>query len=431
MTSMKKSVIAVDGPRQVLGSPAVKVGDYVFLGAQLPIDPDRGLVPQVISAPDTDVPTVGSKFQSEYILDRSIAVLKAARSSFDCGVRIDQFCTHPRAASPYLEARGRRVETGIRPASTHVQIDSLFAPGALCGLQLIALTEAAKARKDVIVVPGMTASPGPPFRPAPHGIVGGDFIFVTGQIAHGFAQDGMAPEARLDPETWYGSPIKLQTDVALKRCASVLKHVGASMADVVRADVYLNDMSDRFEMDEVWRKHFPLDPPARTYIPTVRLGAKSCLVEVNMIAIKPGSGLRKETVIARDVPIPTLHHPHAIRAGGFLFVSGLCATDFKGGVASHAQTNPAISWFQSSGKKQTAYILDCMEVICRAGGTSLKSVAWTQNFYSRAEDVFPSMEVWNDRFPFEPPAALVAGVGSPVFGEGCTIHMDAVAAIDS
>ena len=70
-----------------------------------------------------------------------------------------------------------------------------------------------------------------------------------------------------------------------------------------------------------------------------------------------------------------------------------------------------------------------MEAICRAGGSSLKNVAWTQNFHSRREDVCASMEVWNERFPSEPPAALVAGVGSPVFGEGCTIHIDAVAAV--
>lgn len=428
---MKKVVVTFDdGPRQVLGSPAVKAGDYVFLGGQLAIDPERGLVPDVQHEPGTNVPTIASKYQSGYILDRSIKILKAAGSSFDCGLRIDQFCTHPRAASPYLEARGRRIETGIRPASTHVQIDNLFAPGVMCGLQLIALTETAKAKKDVIVVPGMPASPGPPFKPAPHGIIGSDFVFVTGQIAHGFNEAGMAPEARLDPETWYGSPIKRQADVALARCASVLNHVGASMNDVVRADVYLNDMDDRFELEEVWRKHFPTDPPARTYIPTVRLGAKSCIVEVNVIAIKPGSGLKKETIAAGNVPVPDLHHPHAIRAGGFLFVSGLCATDFKGGLAPKARVNAAAPWFASSGKRQTTFILDCMESICRAGGSSLKNVVWTQNLYSRPEDLFPSMEVWNERFPSAPPASLVAGVGSPVFGDGCTIHIDAVAAVD-
>jgi enamine deaminase RidA (YjgF/YER057c/UK114 family) len=428
---MKRVVVELENrPQQVLGAPAVKVGDYVFLGGQVPIDPDRGLVPEVQHEPGTNVPTIASQLQSEYILDRSIEILKAAGSSFDCGVRIDQFCTHPRAASPYLEARGRRIETGIRPASTHVQIDNLLAPGAMCGLQMIALTEAAKAKKDVIVVPGMPASPGPPFNPAPHGITSGDFIFVTGQIAHGFNEAGMAPEARLDPETWYGSPIKRQADVALARCANVLNHVGASMNDVVRADVYLNEMDDRFELDEVWRKHFPTDPPARTYIPTVRLGAKSCIVEVNVIALKPGSGLRKEVITARNVPIPDLHHPHAIRAGGFLFVSGLCATDFKGGLAPETRINAAAPWFGSAGKKQTAFILDCMRAICQAGGSSLDNIVWTQNLYSRPEDLFASMEVWNERFPSEPPATLLAGVGRPVFGEGCTIYIDAVAATD-
>jgi hypothetical protein len=39
------------------------------------------------------------------------------------------------------------------------------------------------------------------------------------------------------------------------------------------------------------------------------------------------------------------------------------------------------------------------------------------------------MEIWNERFPNEPPATLVAGVGNLAFGEGCTIHIDAVAAV--
>lgn len=428
---MKKTVVAFnEGPRQVLGSPAVKAGDYVFLGGQMPVDPDSGLVTEALHKPGTDVPTIASKFQSEYILNRSSKVLKAAGSSLACGLRIDQFCTHPRAASPYLEVRGRKVETASRPASTHVQIDNLLAPGAMCGLQLIALTEQAKNKKKVIVVPGMPASPGPPFKPAPHGIIGGDFVFVTGQIAHGFNEPGIVVEARTDPETWYGSPIKLQADVALKRCASVLNHVGATMSDVVRADVYLNDMDDRFELEEVWRKYFSTDPPARTYIPTIRLGAKSCIVEVNVIAITPSSGLKKKTIFAQNVPVPDLHHPHAIQAGEFLFVSGLCATDFKTGLVAEARVNDKVPWFGSSAKKQTTTILNYMEAICRAGGSSLNNVIWTQNLYSRPEDLFPSIEVWTERFPNEPPATTIAGVGRPVLGEGCTIHIDAVAAVD-
>ena len=39
------------------------------------------------------------------------------------------------------------------------------------------------------------------------------------------------------------------------------------------------------------------------------------------------------------------------------------------------------------------------------------------------------MEVWKERFPKDPPAALVAGVSGPVLGQDCTIYIDAVAAV--
>ena len=428
---MKKQAVTIEGPGQLLGSHAIRAGDFVFVGGQMPIDPQTGLLAQVQHSPETNVPTIASKRQSNYILDRGIDILKRAGSAFEHGLRIDQFCTHPRAASPYLEARGARIATEIRPASTHVQVDNLLAPGVLCGLQMMALTEDAKDKKKVIVVPDMPASPGPPFKPAPHGIIGGDFIFVTGQIAHGFNEAGMAPEARLDPETWYGSPIKRQADVALARCAKVLNHVGASMADVVRADVYLNDMDDRFELEEIWKKYFPSEPPARTYIPTVRLGAKSCIVEVNVIAINPKSGITKAVVKAPNVPVPELHHPHAIRAGNFLFISGLSAMDANGVMAEAARVNPAAPWFGSAGKKQMTYILDNLDSICRAGGSSLEQVVWTQNLYTNPADLFPSMEVWNERFPAAPPASLVAGVDRHILRHDCTIYVDAMAIAES
>ena len=84
-------------------------------------------------------------------------------------------------------------------------------------------------------------------------------------------------------------------------------------------------------------------------------------------------------------------------------------------------------------ERETAGWLCCRlpGVICRAGGSNLQNVAWTQNLYSRAEDVFPAIEVWNERFPSEPPASLVIGVGRPILAEGCTIYVDAVAVGDA
>jgi hypothetical protein len=78
---MQKQVINVaDIPPPAVGSQAVKVGDYVFLGGQVAIDTDKSLTPAVRDAPGAHVPTIGSKVQSECILDRTKNILEAAGS---------------------------------------------------------------------------------------------------------------------------------------------------------------------------------------------------------------------------------------------------------------------------------------------------------------------------------------------------------------
>jgi len=424
---MKKTAFNAEGfPRNALGPHATRAGDFVFLSGQVPFDEATGLVPQVTSGFGRGTTAIDAARQTQFVLRRAAKSLEAAGSSLALGVRIDQFVTDPLAASAYLEARGEFLETPTRPASTHIQIDNFLVPGVLVGVQLIAIAADGKAKKGVLVVPDMTASPGPPFKPAPHAVTGGPFIFVTGQTAHDFDGGGLEREATTNPETWYGSPIKLQTAFAIKRCARILKEAGCSLADVVRADVYLTHMTDMFEFDQVWRKHFPVDPPALSFMPTSRLAPKSTLVEINMIAILPGQSIKKQ-VISAPAPKPQFHCPHAMRAGDFLFISSLCASNGDGEIAAEARVNPATPWFGSSAKRQTSHILRQLETICRAAGAGLEDVAWTQNMYVRPEDFEPSREAWNQAFGSDVPASLVIGVQGPLLASGCTIMVDAIA----
>lgn len=424
---MKKSAFnAQEFAPNVLGPHAVRAGDFVFLGGQVPFDEANGLVPEVTTGLGHGTTVIDARRQTEYVLQRSEKALRAAGSSLALGVRIDQFMTDPLASSPYLEARSQFLETPTRPASTHIQVDSLLVPGALVGIQLIALAADGRAKKGMLVVPDMTASPGPPFKPAPHAVTSGPFVFVTGQTAHDFVQGALEREAATNPETWYGSPLKLQTEYTLQRCARILKEADTGLADVVRADVYLTNMADIYEFDQVWRKHFPTDPPALSVMPTRRLAPKSCIIEINMIAILPGHGIKKQT-IAAPAPKPQLHYPHAVRAGDFVFISSLCASNGDGEIAAEARVNPAARWFGSSAKRQTEHVVRQMDAICRAAGTALKNVAWSQNMFLRPEDFEPSREAWNQAFGSDVPASLVVGVQGPLLASGCTLMVDAVA----
>ncbi len=425
----RKAILCPDVPKPIVGSHAVKAGDFVFVGGQIPTDYRTGLVPEAMVGRGADEPVVASRLQSEAILRNTEKILREAGSSLELGVRIDQFCTHPDAASPYLEVRTRHIDPQTRPSSTHIQIESLLVPQALCGLQVIALTEETSAKKEVVVVPDLSTSPGPPFKPSPQASTAGDFVFVTGQVASDF-QSGLAAEVRKNPDFWYGSPIKLQTEYILKRFEIILKASQSSLRNVVRADVYLTDMKDFHQFEEVWKNHFPEEPPARTFIPVKRLGPKNCIVEINMIALKEGGALTKETVHADGVPKPDVHHPHAVRAGDFVFLSGMYATDFAEGLASEARISPGLPWFDSSAKKQTEYILKNMDAICGAAGTRLENVVWMQSFYTDPADFFPASEVWRTRFPKAPPALLTGQVQPPHLIEDCTILFDAVAIAD-
>lgn len=426
---MRREVIACpELHKPPMGSHGVKAGDFVFVGGQIASDYRNGLAPEVDTPRAERNAIVAGKLQSEYILNTTEAILKAAGSSLRHGVRIDQFVTRPDVASPYLEVRTRHIDPSIRPASTHIQLKEFLIPKATVTLQLIAVTETAAAKKEMIYIEELPKSPGGPFKGAPHAAKAGEFVFVTGQVASDL-KTGITAEARTNPAFWYGSPIKMQTDIAIKRCAKILEVAGSSLANVVKADVYLTHMADVYELDEVWQQHFPADPPARTVIPVVRLAPVDCLVEINMIAVTRGGGARKETIVAEGVHRPALHHPHAIRAGDFVFVSGLYATDSWDGIAPQAAIHPEMPWFGSSGKGQMEHILGNLARICRAAGAHMDHVVWTQNFYTELRDFQPSLEAWERFFPKDPPASFVAGVHGPHAVPDCSILVDAVALV--
>jgi 2-iminobutanoate/2-iminopropanoate deaminase len=99
------------------------------------------------------------------------------------------------------------------------------------------------------------------------------FVFVSGQVA-------------IDPSNQQviGGDIAAQTDRVLKNLSAILKAAGTDLKKVVRATVFLKNMSDFAAMNEVYGKYFPVVPPARSTVEVARL-PKDVLVEIDVIAI--------------------------------------------------------------------------------------------------------------------------------------------------
>ena len=99
------------------------------------------------------------------------------------------------------------------------------------------------------------------------------FVFVSGQVS-------------IDPvtNTLVSGDVGAQTERVLQNLSGILKAAGTSLQKVVRATVFLKNMNDFAAMNEVYGKHFPSQPPARSTVEVARL-PKDVLVEIDVIAL--------------------------------------------------------------------------------------------------------------------------------------------------
>jgi 2-iminobutanoate/2-iminopropanoate deaminase len=110
--------------------------------------------------------------------------------------------------------------------------------------------------------------------PYSQGIDSGSLVFVSGQIP-------------IDPATGQFVPggIAEQTERALKNVEAVLAKAGLTPAHVVRTTVFLIDLNEFAAMNEVYARHFPKDPPARSTVQVAAL-PKGARVEIDAIAMR-------------------------------------------------------------------------------------------------------------------------------------------------
>jgi 2-iminobutanoate/2-iminopropanoate deaminase len=99
------------------------------------------------------------------------------------------------------------------------------------------------------------------------------FVFVSGQIP-------------FDPATQQliEGDIGAQTERVLQNLSAILKAAGSSLDLVVKAGVFLKNMSDFAAMNEVYGRYFTQAPPARSTVEVARL-PKDVLVEIDVIAL--------------------------------------------------------------------------------------------------------------------------------------------------
>jgi len=109
--------------------------------------------------------------------------------------------------------------------------------------------------------------------PYSQAVKAGELIFVSGQI----------PIDRVTGEVISGG-IARQTEAVLKAAAAILEDGGSGLVKAVKVTVYLTDLGSFGEMNDVYARFFPEDPPARACVEVSRL-PKGVDIEIDVVAL--------------------------------------------------------------------------------------------------------------------------------------------------
>jgi len=124
--------------------------------------------------------------------------------------------------------------------------------------------------KKVIV----TTDAPPPIGPYNQGILVGETLYTSGMIAIDLATNKLVKDH-----------IKVETKLVMEYLGAILKAAGMDYSNVVKTTIFLSDMNNFVQVNEVYSSYFTGEFPARQTIQAARL-PKDANVEISMEAVK-------------------------------------------------------------------------------------------------------------------------------------------------
>lgn len=126
------------------------------------------------------------------------------------------------------------------------------------------------ASRSTVTTPLAPAAIGP----YSQGILVGDRLYVSGQIA-------------IDPDTggMVEGSIDAETERVLENIKAVLNAASMTFENVVRCEVFMTDINNYGEVNEVYARYFNEQPPARQAVEVSSL-PRNARVEISCIAIR-------------------------------------------------------------------------------------------------------------------------------------------------
>jgi 2-iminobutanoate/2-iminopropanoate deaminase len=224
----------------------------------------------------------------------------------------------------------------------------------------------------------------------------GGLIFCSGMVA-------LNPE---NGEREHGT-VTSETRRIFENLKLLLESAGSSLDRLVQVHAMIYDRIEYDVLNRAYRRYVPNAPPARTVMSVQIEAGFKVMLDVTAAAEQPTGApmtLSRDVIAPRNPALAAARQSNlplspAIRAGDFVFLSGMAATD-------PATGQPA----QGTVAAETRQILTNMGEMLEAAGSSLaKVVKVNVLIYSMLE--YENMNsVYREFFPTDPPARTVCGV---------------------
>jgi enamine deaminase RidA (YjgF/YER057c/UK114 family) len=399
----------------------MRAGNWLFFTGHEATDYQNGIVSQVAGKPG--LPLGGQaryRREGDFLFERFSKLIAAEGGDLRHIVRLDQYYPRGEYVNPYQRARKALLKNFV-PPSTSILMQDVLVDGAHMNVSMIA------------VLPGGNREPKPAHPkdvPVPQHsgfvatLVSGDYVFVAGQMPNNEAMNAIEPAAYRAPNAvWNGTDIRLQAEFLITgRLKPGLEAGGSSLANAIKAQVYLTDINDLPEFMDVWNGHFSDHPCALTVVECKGLGLLESKIEINILGVRDDGAIKKEIVEHQPSAAMRLG-PAAVRAGDLLCLSALYAADEDGAIPAALKT-AALRRLGSPVGYQMAAIHQAAREICAAGGTSIKNLLRANHFVHDFGVVHPVLSAWHAELQGAPIPFGIVGTPSPLPVPGTDVILD-------
>jgi enamine deaminase RidA (YjgF/YER057c/UK114 family) len=408
------------GGTDICYAQGVQAGAWLFFTGHMATDFEVGLEPSV--AGKLGLPLGGAprfRREGDFIIRRLTKLIGGQGGDLRHIVRVDQYYPSAQVVNAYQRAR-KAVLKDYVPPSTSVLMEELLIDGANMDVSMLAVIPGDGREPKPARVEGVPVPPHSGFIPS---LVSGDYVFVAGQMPNNVDMTGLEAAAYRPPNAvWNGTDIRLQAEFLItSRLRPALEAGGSSLANAIKAQVYLTNINDLPEFLDVWNGHLGDTPCALTVVATKGLALLESIIEINILGVRTGGRIKKEIIEHKGSQHMRLG-PAAVVAGDLACLSALYAAN-ENGVLVDAARSAGLKYYGAPAQHQMRAILAAAGEIAEAAGTSLANVTRANHFVGDLSVVLPALKIWQERLAGAPiPFGAVRAPAMPI--PGCDIIMD-------